>query len=65
MLHHLKVKLSLFAILIPSIAFTAEEIFISKAYIKKPRPGLDVTAGFATIKTDINLKVISIKNEKV
>ena len=63
MLHHLKVKLSLLAILIPSLTFAADHISISKAYIKKPRPGVDVTAGFATIESDINLKVISVKNE--
>jgi len=63
MLNHLKVKLSLLAILIPSIAFTADGISISKAYIKKPRPGVDVTAGFATIESDINLKVISVSSK--
>ena len=50
-------------ILISSIVFGADEINISKAFIKLPRPGVDVTAGFATIKTNINLKVISVSNK--
>ena len=29
---------------------------VSKAFIKLPRPGVDVTAGFATIKTNTDLK---------
>ena len=64
MLHHLKMKLSFFTlILVSSIAFGADEITISKAFIKLPRPGVDVTAGFATIKTSTDLKVINVSNK--
>ena len=64
MLHHLKIKLSCFSlILISSIVFAADEIKISKAFIKMPRPGVDVTAGFATIRTNTNLKVINVSNK--
>tara|TARA_B110000261_G_scaffold24851_1_gene26891 strand:- start:3920 stop:4336 length:417 start_codon:yes stop_codon:yes gene_type:complete len=50
-------------ILISSIVFGADEINISKAFIKLPRPGVDVTAGFATIKTSTDLKVINVSNK--
>ena len=64
MLHHLKMKLSFFTlILVSSIAFSADEITISKAFIKLPRPGVDVTAGFATIKTNTELKVLNVSNK--
>ena len=64
MIRHLKMKLSfLTLILISSIVFTTDEITISKAFIKMPRPGVDVTAGFATIKADIDLKVMKVSNK--
>ena len=64
MIRHLKMKLSFFAlILISSFAFGADEITVSKAFIKMPRPGVDVTAGFATIKADIDLKVMKVSNK--
>jgi copper(I)-binding protein len=50
-------------IFISSIVFGADEINISKAFIKLPRPGVDVTAGFATIKTSTDLKVINVSNK--
>jgi|TARA_B110000914_G_C15519372_1_gene475881 hypothetical protein len=50
-------------ILISSIVFGADEINISKAFIKLPRPGVDVTAGFAIIKTSTDLKVINVSNK--
>tara|TARA_B110000093_G_scaffold3090_1_gene3025 strand:+ start:260 stop:676 length:417 start_codon:yes stop_codon:yes gene_type:complete len=50
-------------ILISSIVFGADEINISKAFIKLPRPGVDVTAGFATIKTSTDLKVMNVSNK--
>tara|TARA_B100001059_G_C17467304_1_gene395187 strand:- start:190 stop:606 length:417 start_codon:yes stop_codon:yes gene_type:complete len=50
-------------ILISSIVFATDEITISKAFIKMPRPGVDVTAGFATIKADIDLKVMKVSNK--
>ena len=57
-------KLSFFTlILVSSFAFGADEITISKAFIKMPRPGVDVTAGFATIKADIDLKVMKVSNK--
>ena len=63
MIRHLKMKLSfLTLILISSIVFATDEITISKAFIKMPRPGVDVTAGFATIKADIDLKVMKVSN---
>ena len=64
MIRHLRMKLSFVTlILISSIVFGADEINISKAFIKKPRPGVDVTAGFATIKTSTDLKVINVSNK--
>ena len=64
MIRHLKMKLSfLTLILISSIVFATDEITISKAFIKMPRPGVDVTAGFATIKADIDLKVMKVSNK--
>ena len=64
MIRHLKMKLSFFTlILISSIVFATDEITISKAFIKMPRPGVDVTAGFATIKADIDLKVMKVSNK--
>ena len=64
MIRHLKMKLSLFTlILISSVVFGADEITISKAFIKAPRPGVDVTAGFATIKADAVLKVMNVSNK--
>ena len=64
MIHHLKMKLSfLTLILISLFAYGADEITISKAFIKMPRPGVDVTAGFATIKADIDLKVMKVSNK--
>ena len=64
MLRHLKMKLSFFTlILVSSIAFGADEITISKAFIKLPRPGVDVTAGFATINTNTELKVLNVSNK--
>ena len=64
MIRHLKMKLSFFTlILISSVVFGAEEITISKAFIKLPRPGVDVTAGFATIKSTTDLKVMKISNK--
>ena len=64
MIRHLRMKLSFVTlILISSIVFGADEINISKAFIKLPRPGVDVTAGFATIKTNINLKVMNVSNK--
>lgn len=63
MLHHLRMKLSLLLILIPSIVFSADNISISNAFIKKPRPGVDVTAGFATINSNIELKVMKVSNK--
>ena len=57
-------KLSFFTlILISSFAFGADEITISKAFIKMPRPGVDVTAGFATVKATSDLKVIEVSNK--
>ena len=64
MIRHLKMKLSFFTlILISSFAFSADEITVSKAFIKMPRPGVDVTAGFATIKASTDLKVIEVSNK--
>ena len=64
MIRHLKMKLSFVTlILISSFACCADEITISKAFIKMPRPGVDVTAGFATIKATSNLKVIEASNK--
>ena len=64
MIRHLKMKLSFFTlILISSFAFGADEITVSKAFIKMPRPGVDVTAGFATIKASNDLKVIEVSNK--
>jgi len=64
MIRHLKMKLSFFTlILISSFVFGADEITISKAFIKMPRPGVDVTAGFATIKATTDLKVIKVSNK--
>ena len=64
MIRHLKMKLSfLTLILISSTVFATDEIIISKAFIKMPRPGVDVTAGFATIKADIDLKVMKVSNK--
>ena len=55
MIHHLKMKLSfLTLILISLFAYGADEITISKAFIKMPRPGVDVTAGLQ----QLNLLVI-------
>ena len=66
MIHHLKMKLSfLTLILISLFAYGADEITISKAFIKMPRPGVDVTAGFATIKANTNLKVIKVSSKNV
>ena len=57
-------KLSFFAfILISSFVYGADEITISKAFIKMPRPGVDVTAGFATVKATSDLKVIEVSNK--
>ena len=57
-------KLSFFTlILISSIVFSADEITISKAFIKMPRPGVDITAGFATIKATTDLKVMKVSNK--
>tara|TARA_B110000240_G_scaffold34715_1_gene37802 strand:+ start:274 stop:690 length:417 start_codon:yes stop_codon:yes gene_type:complete len=50
-------------ILLSSIVFGADEINISKAFIKLPRPGVDVTAGFAIIKTSTDLKVMNVSNK--
>lgn len=50
-------------ILISSIAFGADEITISRGFIKLPRPGVDVTAGFATIKANAELKVMNVSNK--
>ncbi|MDA7843219.1 copper chaperone PCu(A)C [Methylophilaceae bacterium] len=64
MIRHLGMKLSFVTlILISSIVFGADEIDISKAFIKLPRPGIDVTAGFATIKTNTDLKVMNVSNK--
>lgn len=64
MIRHLRMKLSFVTlILLSSIVFGADEINISKAFIKLPRPGVDVTAGFATIKTSTDLKVINVSNK--
>jgi len=64
MIRHLKMKFSFFTlILISSIVFGADEITISKAFIKMPRPGVDVTAGFATIKATTDLKVMKVSNK--
>ena len=64
MIRHLKMKLSFFTlILISSFAFGADEITVSKAIIKMPRPGVDVTAGFATVKSTSDLKVIEVSNK--
>ena len=64
MIRHLKMKLSFFTlILISSFAFGADEITVSKAFIKMPRPGVDVTAGFATVKSTSDLKVIEVSNK--
>jgi copper(I)-binding protein len=57
-------KLSFFTlILISSFAFGADEITVSKAIIKMPRPGVDVTAGFATVEATSDLKVIEVSNK--
>ena len=57
-------KLSFFTlILISSFAFGADEITVSKAFIKMPRPGVDVTAGFATIKATTDFKIIEVSNK--
>ena len=64
MIRHLKMKLSFFTlILISSFAYGADGITISKAFIKMPRPGVDVTAGFATVKATTDLKVIEVSNK--
>ena len=64
MIRHLRMKLSFVTlILISSIVFGADEINISKAFIKLPRPGVDVTAGFAIIKTNTDLKVMNVSNK--
>ena len=64
MTRHLKMKLSLLTlILFSSIVFGADEITISKAFIKMPRPGVDVTAGFATIKASTDLKIMKVSNK--
>ena len=64
MIRHLKMKLSFFTlILVSSFAYGADEITISKAFIKLPRPGVDVTAGFATVKASSDLKVIEVSNK--
>ena len=64
MIRHLKMKLSFFIlILISSFAYGADEITISKAFIKLPRPGVDVTAGFATVRASTDLKVIEVSNK--
>jgi|GEM_PF-616812 hypothetical protein len=64
MLRHLKMKLNLLLfILFSSIAFAEDNIIISKAFIKMPRPGVDVTAGFATISSDTDLKVMNVFNK--
>ena len=64
MIRHLRMKLSFITlILISSIVFGADEMDISEAFIKLPRPGVNVTAGFATIKTNINLKVMNVSNK--
>ena len=64
MIHHLKMKLSfLTLILISLFAYGADEFTISKAFIKMPRPGVDVTAGFATIKATTDLKVMKVSNK--
>ena len=64
MIRHLKMKLSFFTlILVSSFAYGADEITISKAFIKLPRPGVDVTAGFATVKATSDLKVIEVSNK--
>jgi len=64
MIHHLKMKLSFFTlILISSFTYGADEIKISKAFIKLPRPGVDVTAGFATVRASTDLKVIEVSNK--
>jgi copper(I)-binding protein len=57
-------KLSFFTlILISSFTYGADEIKISKAFIKLPRPGVDVTAGFATVRASTDLKVIEVSNK--
>ena len=64
MIRHLKMKLSFFTlILISSFAFGADEIKVSKAFIQMPRPGVDVTAGFATVEATSDLKVIEVSNK--
>ena len=64
MIRHLKMKLSFFTlILISSFAYGADEITVSKAIIKMPRPGVDVTAGFATVEATSDLKVIEVSNK--
>ena len=64
MIRHLKMKLSFFTLIfISSFAFGADEITVSKAFIKMPRPGVNVTAGFATIKASTDLKVIEFSNK--
>ena len=64
MIRHLRMKLSFVTlILISSIVFGADEINISKAFIKLPRPGVDVTAGLAIIKTNTDLKVMNVSNK--
>ena len=64
MIRHLRMKLSFVTlILLSSIVFGADEINISKAFIKLPRPGVDVTVGFAIIKTNTDLKVINVSNK--
>ena len=64
MIRHLKMKLSfLTLILISSFAYGVDEFTISNAFIKMPRPGVDVTAGFATVKATSDLKVIEVSNK--
>ena len=64
MIRHLKMKLSFFTLILISLfAYGADEIIISKAFIKMPRPGVDVTAGFATVKASTDLKVIEVSNK--
>ena len=50
-------------ILISLFAYGADEITISEAFIKMPRPGVDVTAGFAIFKSTSDLKVIEVSNK--
>ena len=64
MIHHLKMKLSFFTlILFSSIVFGTDEITISNAFIKMPRPGVDITAGFVTITASTDLKVMKVSNK--